>query len=182
MEDKAFSILKYPLSKHLLTTLTAILVGIAAIIITPESYWVVQKAGFFLYFIGVTISSFLIIRLLNFSLQIASKQLQQRKKIRQFSYEMDEAIMTFFDKCDSKKRKLAYDLIASGNHPIQYRYFPWVLDWDEGWRAKLNYTKLANGTFLIKFKDDIFEQVLVVYTAHGRISHFEQEQPITGQR
>ena len=90
--------------------------------------------------------------------------------------------MTFFDKCAPEKRELAYDLIANGNQPIQYRYFPWVLDQDEAWREKLNYTKLADGTFLVKLKDDIFEQVLVVYTAHGRISHFEQEQPITGQR
>ena len=171
-ESILLTFLKLFLDKYFLTTVFAIPLTSLVRFFTPENNRIIQKLGNSTYCLCVFCVCFLAIRFLVCCKQTVRKQRRERRKIREFSYEMDEAIMTFFDKCAPEKRELAYELLANGNQPIQYRYFPWVLDQDEAWREKLNYTKLADGTFLVKLKDDIFEQLLIVYAAHGKISHF----------
>ena len=120
-ESILLTFLKLFLDKYFLTTVFAIPLTSLVRFFTPENNRIIQKLGNSTYCLCVFCVCFLAIRFLVCCKQTVRKQRRERRKIREFSYEMDEAIMTFFDKCAPEKRELAYDLIAMLEPEVEAR-------------------------------------------------------------
>ena len=173
MDKELLPLLQIFLGKNLVSTLSSIFLVIVTMIVIPKDCQIVKKIGS-LY---LCVCLFCLFFLLTLGICKLFKAIKRKSIAKQ---EADclwgdkiEDIMTFFDHCSENQRLLAYDLLAHKNKPRLVYSAVMLFGVDSKWFDLIDYTRSSNNGDLVKFKDDFYNLLVLIYSRHGKISHFE---------
>lgn len=171
--------LKIFLEKHLIPTTISIVSAIAAYLLLPSDFWMIEKLGKTWFLIFVAGIVFLAVQLL-----IAGV-----KNIRQLLYKADlmrenerlaqkkneeelEKWLSFMDNLSPDDRALIIRLIENENEPeIEHGYVWHSPDSIYGTNLLIK-TKGHNGFTLIKLDERAYKNLKAIYDQRGSITHF----------
>ena len=172
MEKWLQPLLLFFLEKHLIPTVGSLLLVVVTRTIIPNDCWIAQKIGNVFLCVG----SFCLYFLLIFG---CCKLFRTRKRKNIAKRENDcllddkiEDVMTFFDHCSPNQQLLAYNLLAHKNKPQSVYSAVMLFGVDSPWFDLIDYTKSGNNGDLVKFKDDFYNLLVLIYSRYGKISHF----------
>lgn len=171
--------LKVFFEKHLIPAVISIVLAIAAILLLPNDYWMINKVGEKCFFILVAGIVFLVIQLL-ISITKGIRHLCYKADLARQCREIDikknqdavEEWLSFVDKLPPDDRALLIKFIESENEPeIEHGY---VYHSSESlYNSNLvRKMKCHDNYTLIKLDDKAYQALKAIYDQRGSISHF----------
>ena len=180
MLDNVGEALKIFLEGHLIPTVISVVAAIAALLLLPSDYWMLEKIGEKLFFLLIAGIVFLVIQLIMFlgkgirclrhndyttKEYNMMKESQNQKKIEEW--------LSFIDKLPPDDREMIYRFLNTDNKPIMeprnvYRSYNSIRNTNA-----IIMIENRDGSHLLKLEDHFYQIMKKIYETRGSISHFD---------
>lgn len=178
------TVIKVFVEKHLIPTITSLIISIVIFLLTPEDSEVLLKLGKLLYIIFIAGIVFLVIELIRnviFNIIKGVYHIENKNQYdKQQEIETEDAIdnlFTYVDGLVPEERDLILSLVKNNNQPITENVNSLRLyESTHGSIYNTNHivsTINRDGTKKIKLNDKFYQIVKEVYQRTGHISHFD---------
>ena len=172
--------LKVFVEKHLVPTVISVVAAIIVLLILPSDYWMIEKIGKHLFFLGAAGVVFLAIQFLivlekgighlRFKSFIRNENQKYRK---QEADENLEAWLSFVDRLPPEDRELILQFIQTENKPIRERGYRTYNDESLHSTEYIIKMKNSDGSKLVRLDDRFYKLMKAIYENRGSISHFD---------